>query len=492
MKISNIAFVRRRGRSPAMAVARMRAATALAGALTLSACATFSPHGGLEPVTAFASQELGKDVAAIRTDEDAQAARRAVERLLRRPLSADAAAQVALLNNRGLQAAFNELGIAEAAMVGASLPPNPTVSLSRLAGAGEIEIERKIIGNILALATLPVRADLASQRFRQAQLHAIAETVRTAVAARRAWYRTVAADEIGAFLASAQDAAKSAALLARRLGESGALNKLDQAREQVFYADITAQAALARRRASSERERLNRALGLWGADLEFRLARRLPALPARARTSPAVASEAVRRRVDIQIARIEVELLAKSYGLTQATRFVSLLEAAAIAKKTTAPDGETVRERGIEVEFQVPLFDFGAVRVREAEQSYMAAVNRLIEKAVNARSQARDAYRVYRASYDIAAHYQHEVLPLRRIISEETLLRYNAMQIDVFALLAEARQRIAAAVSAIEARRDFWLAETNLSVAILGGAPGDAAGESISMAAVAGGDRAGH
>ena len=52
------------------------------------------------------------------------------------------------------------------------------------------------------------------------------------------------------------------------------------------------------------------------------------------------------------------------------------------------------------------------------------------------------------------------------------LLRYNAMQIDVFALLIEARQRITATNAAIEAERDFWLAETNLGAAVLGGNAG--------------------
>src|SRR5206468_1504543 len=83
-------------------------------------------------------------------------------------------------------------------------------------------------------------------------------------------------------------------------------------------------------------------------------------------------------------------------------------------------------------------FDFGEVRVRQAEATYMQAANRLLELAVNVRSQARDAYRIYRSSYDLAGHYQREVLPLRKIISDETLLRYNAMLIDVFSLLAGA------------------------------------------------------
>jgi outer membrane protein TolC len=115
------------------------------------------------------------------------------------------------------------------------------------------------------------------------------------------------------------------------------------------------------------------------------------------------------------------------------------------------------------------MFDFGAVKVRQAEESYMQAVNRLLAKAVNVRSEAREAYAGYRARYDIARQYRREVLPLRKIISDETLLRYNAMQIDVFALLAEARQRLASTNAAIEAERDFWLADTNLSASLIAG-----------------------
>jgi outer membrane protein TolC len=175
--------------------------------------------------------------------------------------------------------------------------------------------------------------------------------------------------------------------------------------------------------------------------------------------------EAVRRRVDLQIARMELDAIARAYGLTQATRFINILEAGYADKiETGAPF-----KRGVAVDLQVPIFDFGEVRVRQAEAIYMQTVNRLLELAVNVRSQARDAYRVYRSAYDIAGHYQREVLPLRKIISDETLLRYNAMLIDVFSLLAEARQRIAATITAIQAKRDFWLATVELKAAVAGG-----------------------
>jgi outer membrane protein TolC len=445
----------------------LRAAACLA-LLSLPGCASFSPDGGLSGVSAVTAPALGDDAVALRTPEDDEAAHARVRALLGRPLSAAAAVRIALTNNRDLQAAYNALGISEAAMVQASLPPSPTFSLSRIGSGGAFEIEARLVASILNLATLPARAEVAQDRFRQAQLQAALETLRTASEARRAYYGAVAAGALVALLAQARETGATAAELAKRLNETGAINKLDQTRNQVFLAELVAQLSAARQRAGSERERLVRALGLSGADTAFNLPGALPPLPARARSLPRVETEALARRADLQMARIEASILAKSYGLTRATRFVSLLDAGAVSK-VTRESGDTLRERGFEVELQIPLFDFGEAKVRQAEQSYMQAVNRLLAKAVNVRSEAREAYAAYRASYDIARQYRREVLPLRKIISDEMLLRYNAMQVDVFSLLTEARQRIASTTAAIEAERNFWLAETNLDAALIGG-----------------------
>ncbi len=439
-------------------------------AILLSGCAWFSPDGGMSTVADIAARDLNKDAGAIRTPDDAANARAVVVRLLSRALTADAAVQIALLNNRGLQAAYDELAIAEARRVGASLPPSPTLSLFRVSGSVETEIERQLVTDVLALATLPAVSEIATTRFRQAQLRAAEETLRIAAQTRRAYYRAVAARELVGFLAQAQTAAEAAAKLAKRLGETGAMNKLDQAREQAFYAELTAQLASARERAASEREALIRLMGLWGGDLDFKLANALPPLPLRVLSLTDIEVEAVRRRVDLQISRMDIETLARSYGVTKATRFINILDAGYADKIIRDnPLGETIRSRGFAVDLQIPLFDFGEVRVAEAEATYMRAVNRLLALSVNVRSQARDAYRVYRSTYDIAGHYRREVLPLRKIISEETLLRYNAMLIDVFALLTEARQRINVSIAAIEAQRAFWLASVDLRSAVVGG-----------------------
>jgi len=427
----------------------------------------------MDAVADMTGNTLGKNVAAIRTPEQAAVAHAKVEQLLRRPLTADSAVQVALLNNRGLQAAYNELGIAEAIMVEASLPPSPTFSLQRISGQVEIEIERRIIANILALATLPARTEIAAEQFREAQLRAAQETLRVAAETRRAYYQSVAALELSGFLDEAAATAETANELAKRLTETGGMNKLDQAREEVFHAEMAAQVAKSRQQALSERERLVRALGLSGGDLAFKIPKTVPALPARPRNLQSVEKQAVTRRLDLEIARIDLDALAKSYGLTQATRFLNLLDVSAVGKTTVDKlSGEHIRDLGFEAAIQIPLFDFGEVRVRKAEETYMQAVNRLVEMSVNARSQAREAYQAYRSAYDIAARYRNEVLPLRKIISDETTLRYNAMMVDVFGLLTEARERITSRTSGIEAERDFWLATVDLDSAILAGNPG--------------------
>ena len=459
-------------------------AATVAAALAVAACAKFSPDGGMSKVQGGVDAKVqgwiggspAKDVVKVRSAEEAAQTKLIVRALLARPLTADTAVQVALLNNRGLQAAYNELGISEAQMVEASLPPAPTFALTQLSGSGGFEIERQVAVNVLALLTLRSRKEIAAARFDQAQVRAVEATLRTAAEARRGYHRAVAAGQAAKFLEDARLAAESVSDLAQQLGETGALSKLDQAREHAFYAEVSAQLAVGRLRQRTERDRLARALGLWGSEINFRLPEALDPLPAQPTDRADVEVAAVTQRVDLEIARLEVEALAKQLNLTKGTRFINVLEvgAASMEEKTTrveagVPTVERVSRSGPEFEFQIPIYDLGKARTRVAEETYMQALNRLTERAVNVRSEAREAYQGYRGAYDLAKHYEREILPLREIISEETLLRYSGMLQDVFALLGDARARIAVNVQGIDAQRDFWIADVDLNTAIVGG-----------------------
>jgi outer membrane protein TolC len=453
-------------------------------ALLVGGCASFSADGGFGTVKHASVGELGATPVRITNEAEAASASARVRALLKRPLSAQTAVEIALLNNRGLQAAYNDLGISEAQYVAASLPPNPRISLSRLAGAGELEIERQLAFNLLSLATLPARREIAEGGFRAAQLRAAEATLRLGAETRRQYYRAVAANQAVGFLSQAKLSTDASSELAQKLGESGGINKLDQAREFSLGALTAGQLARARLQQKLEREKLVRHLGLWGNDLAFSLPRSLPALPRKPRSLPEVEADALKRRVDLQIARIELESLAKSLGLTQAVRFVSDIELAGVSKyaraRTVSAGGGIERDktsgRGLDLAIEIPIFDFGQARVAEAEQTYMKAANLFAQRAVNIRSEAREAYQAYRGAYDIARHYQNQIVPLAKEIQDQALLQYSGMLVDVSQLITDARNRILVNAQAIDARRDFWIAETDLRVSLAGGGAGGSSG----------------
>jgi outer membrane protein TolC len=449
---------------------------ALAAALGLLAagCAKFTGDGGMGPVTDGVRKEIGKDVAKLISAEDHRRSRERIQALLAEPLSEDAAVQITLLNNRGLQAAYNDLGISEAEYVQTSLPPNPVVTVSRVFGTGGfVEFGFQLIGNLLAAATLQRRTEIAKREFEEARYRAIATTLSLSVDARRAYIRAVAAQQRLALLERSRQTADASARLMKQLGETGAANKLDQGRVAAFYAELSAQVAQARLLVSKEKEALNRLLGLWGTDLDYTLPARLTPLPATPEPLSDVEVEAMRRRVDLIILRYEIVTLAKSVKFVEATRYMSFLELGGGFRNEleTNDAGEQISKNryGLELGIVIPIFDTGEARVTTAREIYMRAVNRLAERSINARSEARVAYTTYRATYDIARFYQTRILPLRQQNSAEVLLRYNGMLVDVFEVLVEERERINSSIASLDALRDYHLAMADLQAALIVG-----------------------
>lgn len=474
-------------------------APAAAMAAILTGCVSVSPDAGMSHVAALTQERIGAAPFKQASPGDEALAIERVAKLLRQPMTAGRAVQIALLNNRHLQAAYNELGISEAQFVQAALPPSPTISVARLAASLEREIERQILVNLFGLITQPSRQKISEAKIRQAQMRAANETLKIAAQARRAYYQAVASRQMTGFLQQANVNARTVSQLFKQLGESGAVNKLDQAREHVFYAELAAQLGKARMDQTADHERLIRALGLWGKQTSMRLPSALPALPKAARNRPDVEREALLRNISIHMAKAELDATILSLGLTNATRFISVLELKGISayesarhvnSVTGAVEKEKTSWRGVELELQIPIFDFGQTRQREAEETYARAFNLLAAQAVDVRSYARENHARYRGAYDLARHYQRHILPLRKIISDESLLRYNAMIVDIMPVLAEARQRVASNMQAINARRDFWLAEADLQGAIIGGGAGgagEAAGGPVMVSAGASG-----
>lgn len=445
----------------------MRLTAVAASVLVFAGCASFSPDGGINKVSELTKERTGQPVAVQRSRADGEIARTRVDELLKAPLTADSAVELALLNNRGLQAKLGELGIAESELVRAGRLRNPSFSFGHLAGSGVVEIDRAVLFDVLSLLTMPVARQVEQRRFEQAQYQAAFDTVGLAADVRRAFFEAVASQQLVTYFKQVKETAEASNELARRMVQAGNFPKLTQMREQAFYADATAQLARAQHQATASRERLTRLLGLFGDQVSFQLPDRLPDLPKQPAEAQNAEQTAMDKRLDVLMAKRSTDATARALGLTKATRFVNVLE---LGYQNKSETGNT-RANGYEIELALPLFDFGTTRTVRAEATYLQAVNRTAEVAVNARSEVRESYSAYRTAFDLAKHYRDEVVPLRKRISEENLLRFNAMLIGPFELLADSREQVASVTGYVEALRDYWVAETNLQTAITGRSP---------------------
>lgn len=440
-------------------ITRAASATALAALATLAGCAAVPADGGADAAAALAAERIGQ-AAPLSMAAPNAAARDEVQALLQQPLTPDSAVRIALLNSPALKAALAELGMTAADTAQAGRLRNPGIGFGRVRGGGDTDIDRSVTFDLAGLLTLPARSGMAQRQLERAQLAAAGHAVQLAHDTRRAWITAVAAAQSAAFAGQVRDAADAGALLAERMRKSGNWSRLDQARERAFYDDAITRQARASHDALAAREHLARLLGLNRSDT-LQLPARLPELPATLQPPQHAERTALERRLDVLAARRDAEAAAADLGLTRATRFINVLDAGYANQSATG----SPRQNGYEVALELPLFDWGGARMARAEAQYQQAVHRTTAVALQARSEVRLAYAGYRSAYEIARHYHDQVVPRRKMISDEVLLRYNGMLASVFELLADAREQRTSVNESIEAQRDFWIAETQLQAA---------------------------
>ena len=435
----------------------------------LSGCAGFSKDGGFTPVEAATHDHLGKDLRWARSADERAKSASEVAALLAHPLSVEDAVQVALLNNPGLQASFQELEISEADLVQSGRLPNPGFTLRHAAAGGLYDIEETLTFNVLSLLTMPYMHSTEKRRFAAVQKSTVMQVALLADRTRTAYYRAVAAHENLHFAWQVKDAAQTSAELAHRMEGAGNWSRLDQAREQAFFdqamQDLT-RAQFADEIAAAE---LNRVLGISDAGKTLLLDEHLPDLPQNIAVLPTLEETAMQNRLDLQIMRTDMDALARGLKLTKATRFVNVLDVG----PTWVRNGtrEDPIEKGYEVRLEVPIFDTGDARVHKAEAVYSEAVGRFAQAAIDARTEVRVAAAAYRSTYVIAVFQRDNVVRLRKAVTKQELLRHNASLASTFELLADARAQISSVSDYIQYARDFWIAKSHLDTTLIAAGP---------------------
>jgi cobalt-zinc-cadmium efflux system outer membrane protein len=434
----------------------------------LTGCTTFDQRAGFSDLSAAV-----KDRSDLRltwnlgTELDTRVAEEVRERLASK-LTADTATQIALLNNRNLQATYAELGVAQADLVQSGLLENPIFDFSAtfpLAG-GDPDLELGVALGFLNVFYIPLRKRVARAQFEAAKLRVTGEVLDFAADVRAAFYRHQANSQMVDLQRAIARGLAAALDVAQRLHAAGNITALDLARERVLAEEAKLQLAEAETAARQSREQLNDLMGLWGQQTAWEIDPRLPDIPAQPAAVEGLERQALSKSLDLASTRQEMIVAGERLGFSRAAALFPDMEVGAKAERN---EGEW--EVGPTLEFPIPLFDQGqarigrgAVAMRQTQQAYYAM-------AVRIRSVARSVRDRMQSARNRALYYRDMILPLHERIVNESQLQYNAMQIGVFDLLRSQERQIQAATAYINTQLNYWLARTDLEHLLSGRLP---------------------
>ena len=437
-------------------------------------CASTNPQQAFSDVEKTVAARAGTQVQWIRSTKEDEAVARALENLLKRELTADDAVQIALLNNREMQATFEEIGIAQADFVQAGLLKNPSFSVH--AGFPDKPPPSYVMNysaamDFLQIVMLPLRKKIAAQQLEATKLRVSEAVLKLAADVKSAYYTLQAREQLLDRLRKIEEINEAAAQLAQKQLEAGTLNELDSSNQQALHKQSRRDTAQAVVEARVDRERLNRLMGLWGTRTDWKIAHQLPAIPQEEIPLERLESLAIQQRLDVEAARRDVQLVGRALALRNGTRFFPAGIHIGVDSERE-PEVGGPRTTGPTLEIEVPIFDQGQADVPRLRAQLRQAERRLEALATDARSEVREQRDLMIAHRDLAEYYGKVLLPLRGKILGLTLEHYNFMLKGTYDLLLAKQQEAETEREYIEAWRDYWIARTELERAVGGKLPG--------------------
>jgi cobalt-zinc-cadmium efflux system outer membrane protein len=438
----------------------------------LGGCARFEPRAGFADVEKELASRLPQRVVWSTGGECDARVEQDVRAMLASELSVDQAVQIALLNNRNLQATYESLGIAQADLVAAGLLKNPVFNadLRFSTRGGGTGVDLSLVGDFLDVLFIPMRRSVAEHELAAAQWAVSAAVVDLAGDVRQRVYELQAAQQAVEIRKTVNDAAAASYEFAKRLQAAGNITDLDLANEQALAGQAKLDLAAAQVEVTQLRERLNALMGLWGEDTRWTVAGRLPDLPPEDVGDGGLEAKALERSLELAQSRSRMETAAVRAGMMRPLGWLSELEVGAAAEREVE-GGWSV---GPAFALPIPIFSQGQPAVAAAEARVRAEAQRHHALAVEVRAAARAAQQALAAARQRVIYYQDEMLPLRRQITQETQKQHNAMLIGAFQLLRAKQEEVEAGRAYVAALREYWLARARLETILAGRLPREA------------------
>lgn len=442
----------------------MKTRAALGAVLTLviAGCASTSARPVFDDVARETRVRSGHTVRWNQESREDTEAKQAIDKLLERDLTADAAVQVALLASPSLQAKFEELAIAQSDLVQAGLLKNPVFSIGRTAWESE-HISPNLFASVeqdfLAILTMPLRKRVAATELEATKLEVGDHVLELAADVREAFYAAQAAEQVAAMRRLVEDAATTSGELARRQYEAGNMNDLALNNELA----LAAQATLDRRRAEGDaaitREKLNKRMGTWGPRTAWKLPPKLPDLPKAEPPLEGIEGIAISQRLDIGAARRNVQAMDYALSLAKTTRWTGTVNVAIEAGRLRHNKRISF---GPSVALEIPLFDQRHAQIAKLEAFKRQGENALEALATDVRAEVRSARARLLTARGVVEEYGNVIVPLRENIVRFSQEQYDAMLLGVYQLIQAKQSEFEAYREYIEALRDYWIARSDL------------------------------
>ena len=438
---------------------RLKTVLTLLVVLTITGCASIPENAGFEDVQSQVSKRIGQQVHWDQGSDEDNAVLHGIDKTLEKPLSVEGAVQIALVNNRRLQANYEDLGLAQADLVQAGLLRNPIFDggvFFKLSGAAP-RLDFGLAQDFLSILYLPLRKAIAETGFEAAKLEVTGQVLDMTAQVKEAFYRVQADQQLGELLGQVVDASEASSYAAQRLFDAGNITTLELHREQSFYQETRLALARAEAILTNDREHLTSLMGLWGQNTNWKITTRLPKIPDEPVDTTELERRAVAASLDLDIYKRQIESAARRLGLTHASALIPEADTGVSAERDA---GEW--DLGPTLTLPIPLFDQGQGRLRAARSDLRRARQNYYAQAVEIRSAVRTARQLVINMRERTLDWERVALPLRTQIVGETQLQYNAGQMGVFDLLMAQRQQINAGLQYIITYRDYWLARTQL------------------------------
>jgi cobalt-zinc-cadmium efflux system outer membrane protein len=426
---------------------------------SLSACAP--RDAGFRSVQVLVDERTGLEAQWHYLDGPTDAT---VVEMLAQPVGPEEAVRIALLNNRDLQASFEELGIARASLLEASLPPNIELGFERNPVPGErSEYSFEATIDLSRVLFLSMRRGVASAELDAVRFQTTGTLLSFAQAVRTAYYDYQAAEQLLELNDTVLEAAAASYDVAQRLYEAGNIAALELANERAFYEESRSQITLSEAVALSRREELNALMGLSGTETSWQLEGRLAELPEESPDLADLEARAIEQSLDLVELEHRYVGAARRANLARAEGLLPTLRAGIHLGRE-----DDRREFGPVISLDLPVFNQGQAGValaraemRQLEQQYRA-------RAVRIRAAVRTARNDLLIAVRRVDHYRDVLLPLREQIVEQTQRQYNAMELGVFQLIVARQDQVRTAQEYVIALREYWHARATLDQILAG------------------------